>query len=50
MTRRVLVVDDDAAILEVLEMRLIAMGFDVIATRDPQAALVALEGQTSDTN
>ena len=27
--RKVLVVDDDAAILEVLEMRLVAMGFDV---------------------
>ena len=48
MTRRVLVVDDDAAILEVLEMRLIAMGFDVIATRDPQAALTALDGQRFD--
>ena len=39
MTRRVLVVDDDAAILEVLEMRLTAMGFDVMATRDAQTAL-----------
>src|SRR5688572_32747701 len=38
MTRRVLVVDDDAAILEVLEMRLTAMGFDVTATGDPHAA------------
>ena len=43
MTRRVLVVDDDAAILEVLEMRLMAMGFDVMATRDAQAALGAVE-------
>src|SRR5581483_1395704 len=33
--RRVLVVDDDSAILEVLEMRLTAMGFDVTATGDP---------------
>jgi len=43
MTRRVLVVDDDAAILEVLEMRLTAMGFDVMATRDAQTALGATE-------
>jgi two-component system response regulator GlrR len=34
-----LVVDDDAAILEVLEMRLGAMGFDVTATSDPERAL-----------
>ena len=34
MMRKVLVVDDDAAILEVLEMRLTAMGFDVTATGD----------------
>ena len=33
--RRVLVVDDDSAILEVLEMRQTAMGFDVSATGDP---------------
>ena len=43
MTRRVLVVDDDAAILEVLEMRLNAMGFDVTATRDPEVAVTAVE-------
>src|SRR5207248_3742818 len=48
MTRRVLVVDDDAAILEVLEMRLIAMGFDVVATRDPQAAVTAMDGPRFD--
>ena len=48
MTRRVLVVDDDAAILEVLEMRLNAMGFDVTATRDPQAALTAIDGSRFD--
>ena len=48
MTRRVLVVDDDAAILEVLEMRLTAMGFEVMATRDPQAALNAMEGPRFD--
>ena len=39
MKRRVLVVDDDAAILEVLEMRLAAMGFDVTAIGDPERAL-----------
>jgi signal transduction histidine kinase len=48
MTRRVLVVDDDAAILEVLEMRLSAMGFDVTATRDPQAALTSIDGPRFD--
>jgi DNA-binding response OmpR family regulator len=41
--QKVLVVDDDAAILEVLEMRLTAMGFDVIATSDPRRALEATE-------
>jgi signal transduction histidine kinase len=39
MKRRVLVVDDDSAILEVLEMRLSAMGFDVTATGDPRRAI-----------
>jgi signal transduction histidine kinase len=39
MTRRVLIVDDDSAILEVLEMRLTAMGFDVEATSDARAAV-----------
>jgi signal transduction histidine kinase len=38
-SRSVLVVDDDAHVLEVLEMRLGAMGYDVTATRDPQDAL-----------
>jgi signal transduction histidine kinase len=42
--RKVLVVDDDAAIVEVLEMRLVTMGFDVTATADPQAAVAAVEG------
>jgi signal transduction histidine kinase/DNA-binding response OmpR family regulator len=41
--RRVLVVDDDAAIVEVLEMRLVTMGFDVTATSDPQVAMAAVE-------
>jgi signal transduction histidine kinase len=40
--RRVLIVDDDTAILEVLEMRLGAMGFEVIATTDSQRAIEAL--------
>src|SRR6266571_1289000 len=39
MKRRVLVVDDDAAILEVLEMRLAAMGFDVTATPEANKAM-----------
>lgn len=39
MKRRVLIVDDDAAILEVLEMRLGAMGFDVTATGDGRRAI-----------
>lgn len=43
MKRRVLVVDDDAAIVEVLEMRLVTMGFDVTATSDPQVAMAAVE-------
>jgi signal transduction histidine kinase len=40
--RRVLIVDDDAAILEVLEMRLGTMGFEVTATTDPQRAIESL--------
>lgn len=44
MTPRVLVVDDDPAILEVLEMRLAAMGFEVSAAPEPQAGLAAVEG------
>ena len=43
MKRRLLVVDDDAAILEVLEMRLAAMGFDVVATGDPAKALAEVD-------
>src|SRR5437773_6459059 len=35
--------DDDPAILEVLEMRLATMGFDVTATSDPRKALEAVE-------
>ena len=35
MKQKVLVMDDDPAILEVLEMRLSTMGFDVTATSDP---------------
>jgi signal transduction histidine kinase len=43
MTRRsALVVDDDAHVLEVLEMRLEALGFDVTATADAQAAIQIL--------
>src|SRR6266581_9214470 len=39
MKRRVLIVDDDPAILEVLEMRLAAMGFDVTATPESHKAI-----------
>jgi signal transduction histidine kinase len=48
MKRKVLVVDDDKAIVEVLEMRLVTMGFDVTATHDPQVALAAVEGARFD--
>ena len=48
MKQKVLVVDDDAAILEVLEMRLTAMGFDVVATSDPRKALEATEASRFD--
>lgn len=41
-------VDDDAAIVEVLEMRLLTMGFDVTATADPQHAIAAVEGTRFD--
>jgi signal transduction histidine kinase len=41
--QKVLVMDDDPAILEVLEMRLSAMGFDVTATSEPRKALEAVE-------
>jgi signal transduction histidine kinase len=37
--RKVLIVDDDPAILEVLEMRLAVMGFDVEATTDAEVAI-----------
>lgn len=43
MRQRALIVDDDSAILEVLEMRLAAMGFEVTAAAGPQQALAALE-------
>jgi signal transduction histidine kinase len=46
--RRLLVVDDDPAILEVLEMRLAAMGFDVTASGDPARALEAIERSAFD--
>jgi signal transduction histidine kinase len=44
----VLVVDDDPAILEVLAMRLGAMGFDVTATGAPATALAAVEAEAFD--
>ncbi len=48
MKRRVLVVDDDAAILQVLEMRLAAMSFEVTALPDPRRALDAAAAQRFD--
>ncbi len=48
MKQKVLVMDDDPAILEVLEMRLSAMGFDVAATSDPRTALEAVEATRFD--
>jgi signal transduction histidine kinase len=48
MKRRVLIVDDDAAILEVLEMRLATMGFDVTATAESARALEAAVGSRFD--
>jgi signal transduction histidine kinase len=48
MKRKILVVDDDVAIVEVLEMRLTAMGYDVTATADPQVALGAVENTRFD--
>jgi signal transduction histidine kinase len=45
---RALVVDDDAYILELLEMRLQAMGLQVVAARDHRPALGALEAQGFD--
>jgi signal transduction histidine kinase len=46
--QKVLVMDDDAAILEVLEMRLSTLGFDVTATSDPRKALEAVEAARFD--
>src|SRR5215831_11221917 len=48
MKGRVLVVDDDAAILEVLEMRLGAMGFDVTPTTDGPSAVTLVSEQRFD--
>ena len=48
MTSRLLVVDDDAEILEVLEMRLAAMGFEVTATSDATQAVEAVERASHD--
>jgi signal transduction histidine kinase/DNA-binding response OmpR family regulator len=45
---RVLAVDDERAILEVLEMRLGALGYEVTATTEPAGALAAAEAQRFD--
>jgi signal transduction histidine kinase/DNA-binding response OmpR family regulator len=46
--RKILVVDDDTAIVEVLEMRLVTMGFDVTATNDPDVAMAVADGTRFD--
>ena len=48
MKRKILVVDDDATIMEVLEMRLVAMGFDVTATGDPSVAVAVADATRFD--
>jgi signal transduction histidine kinase len=48
MKHRVLVVDDDRSILDVLEMRLAAMNLDVTALPDPGRALEAAQSQRFD--
>lgn len=49
MTRRsALIVDDDAHVLEVLAMRLEALGFDVTATAEPEEALRVLSTRSFD--
>jgi signal transduction histidine kinase len=47
-TARALVVDDDPATLEVLEMRLQSMGLDVALARDCREALMLLDGRGFD--
>ena len=48
MKGRVLVVDDDTAILEVLEMRLAAMGLEVTRARNARDALAAIQSRSYD--
>jgi signal transduction histidine kinase len=48
MKGRVLVVDDDTAILEVLEMRLAAMGLEVTRVRNARDALAAVQSRSYD--
>jgi signal transduction histidine kinase len=48
MKGRVLIVDDDATILEVLEMRLAAMGLEVTCARNAREALGAVDGKAYD--
>jgi signal transduction histidine kinase len=48
MKGRVLVVDDDASILEVLDMRLAAMGLEVTRARNAREALHAVEAGSFD--
>jgi len=45
---RVLVVEDDAALRKVLELRLGLEGFDVVTARDGQAGLEALDDRMPD--
>jgi signal transduction histidine kinase len=48
MRARALVVDDDAMMLEVLELRLASLGLDVTATGDPDRAVEAASGTRFD--
>jgi signal transduction histidine kinase len=48
MKGRILVVDDDAPILEVLDMRLAAMGLEVTAARNGREALAAVDAHEYD--
>ncbi|MCK6544363.1 sigma-54 dependent transcriptional regulator [Myxococcota bacterium] len=49
MTGRVLVVDDDRSMCEVLEAELVHLGFEVIATTDGERALAAVAEHDLDT-
>ena len=48
MRGRALVVDDDALMLEVLELRLASLGLTVTATQDAEEAIAAVVGTRFD--